>query len=190
MRYFLDAEFMEDGRVIEPLSIGVVAEDGREFYAEVLDADLSHANPWVQENVLPHLKWLGNKPRYGPAPPCLTEVDGHVEMCDGRSMIAARLLRFVGDQHPEFWAYYGDYDWVVLCQLFGRMIDLPKGWPMFCMDLKQRAVDLGVTGDDLDEHVPKSEVEHNALEDARWNRRAFVFLEEVTLVKIEMGYRR
>lgn len=38
---------------------------------------------------------------------------------------------------PEFYGYYSDYDWVVLCWLFGRMINLPKGFPMYCIDLKQ-----------------------------------------------------
>lgn len=38
---------------------------------------------------------------------------------------------------PEFYAYYADYDWVVFCSLFGTMMDLPKGFPMYCKDLKQ-----------------------------------------------------
>ena len=38
---------------------------------------------------------------------------------------------------PEFYAYYADYDWVVFCWLFGRMVDLPEGFPMYCIDLKQ-----------------------------------------------------
>jgi hypothetical protein len=38
---------------------------------------------------------------------------------------------------------YADYDWVVLCQLFGAMVDLPKGWPMYCRDIKQWADELG-----------------------------------------------
>jgi hypothetical protein len=37
------------------ISIGVVAEDGHEFYAESLDADLSKADEWVRENVISHL---------------------------------------------------------------------------------------------------------------------------------------
>lgn len=37
----------------------------------------------------------------------------------------------------EFYGYYSDYDWVVFCWLFGRMIDLPKSFPMYCIDLKQ-----------------------------------------------------
>lgn len=40
--------------------------------------------------------------------------------------------------HPiEFYAYYADYDWTVFCWLFGRMIDLPPDFPMYCIDLKQ-----------------------------------------------------
>lgn len=39
--------------------------------------------------------------------------------------------------NPKFYAYYADYDWVLFCSLFGRMIDLPKGFPMYCNDLKQ-----------------------------------------------------
>lgn len=37
----------------------------------------------------------------------------------------------------EFYGYYSDYDWVCFCWLFGRMVDLPKGFPMYCIDLKQ-----------------------------------------------------
>ena len=32
-RYFYDCEFVEDGRVVDLVSIGVVDESGREFYA-------------------------------------------------------------------------------------------------------------------------------------------------------------
>lgn len=65
-----------------------------------------------------------------------------------------------------------DYDWVCLCQLYGRMIDLPDTWPMFCMDIKQLAVEAG------DPRLPEqTSVEHHALHDARWNRDAHLFLE-------------
>lgn len=41
------------------------------------------------------------------------------------------------DENPEFYAYYADYDWVVFCWLFGKMMDLPEGFPKYCQDLKQ-----------------------------------------------------
>ncbi len=39
MRYFYDCEFIEDGRTIELVSIGVVDENGREFYAVSTEFD-------------------------------------------------------------------------------------------------------------------------------------------------------
>jgi hypothetical protein len=72
---------------------------------------------------------------------------------------------------PEFWAYYGDYDWVVLCQLFGTMMDLPKGWPMMCMDLKQLAVHLGCSMLPP-QYMTDFNPEHHALNDARWTKYA------------------
>jgi len=39
--------------------------------------------------------------------------------------------------NPDFYGYYADYDWVLFCSLFGDMSKLPKGFPMYCRDLKQ-----------------------------------------------------
>ena len=47
MRYFYDTEFIEDGSTIELVSIGIVAEDGREFYAVSTEFDASNANEWA-----------------------------------------------------------------------------------------------------------------------------------------------
>ncbi len=93
----------------------------------------------------------------------------------------------------EFYGYYCDYDWVVFCQLFGKMIDLPKGFPMYCKDLKQELdnVDLKkINGDiflnpdwlsDIKDHpkYPKQVNEHSALFDARWNKQLHQFLNEL-----------
>lgn len=88
------------------------------------------------------------------------------------------VLNFVGDCKPEFWGYYSDYDWVAFCQIFGTMMDLPKGWPMYCRDLKQLCVDLG------DPKLPQQGTdEHNALNDARWNKKAYEFLMKKTVTE-------
>jgi hypothetical protein len=51
------------------------------------------------------------------------------------------------------------------------MIDLPAHFPKYCRDIKQLAASLG---DPM--RVPP-ENEHHALEDARWNKQAFEFLQ-------------
>ncbi len=49
MRYFYDTEFIEDGETIELVSIGIVGEDGSEYYAVSTDFNPAHANAWVRE---------------------------------------------------------------------------------------------------------------------------------------------
>jgi hypothetical protein len=160
VRYYLDTEFHEDGKSVTLISIGLVAEDGRELYAVSTGFDPTRCNDWVKANVLPKLP-----PR-----------DPHRWMHP--TMIALRVHAFVGnDPAPEFWAYYADYDWVLFCQLFGAMVDLPKGWPMLCLDLKQYAIHLGIERS-LKEIVPMPVGEHDALCDARWNSRVHRHLME------------
>ena len=45
MRYWVDTEFIAKPCTIDLVSIGLVAEDGREFYAESSEADWSKASP-------------------------------------------------------------------------------------------------------------------------------------------------
>jgi hypothetical protein len=61
---------------------------------------------------------------------------------------------------------------VALAQLFGRMIDLPDGFPMWTNDLRQEVERRGNPA------LPKQEsAEHDALADARWVRDAYLWLE-------------
>ena len=195
LKYWYDTEFIEDGHTIDLVSIGIVAEDGRELYAQVAEADYSKASEWVSKNVLGqllpcvkypafphdpgtpdyHLGWSIHRGQIG-------KIDGKwvhctEETCPWRKRYELQLdlLAFCDPAQygkPEFWAYYADYDHVALCQLFGRMIDLPKGWPMYTRDIKQWCDMLG------NPRLPKQEgYEHNALADARWNKQAWEFLE-------------
>jgi hypothetical protein len=157
LKYFFDTEFIEDGKTIDLLSIGIVAEDGRELYMRNTEADLDKASNWVISNVFPSLEVGSLGIKHG--------------KWYSREAISTAILEFVGpDKKPEFWAYYADYDWVVLCQLFGRMIDLPKGWPMYCRDVKQLCDLIG--NPKLPEQTSKK---HHALEDARWTKIAYEF---------------
>jgi hypothetical protein len=142
--YYLDTEFHERGHGdhIDLISIGMVSEDGsREYYAVCADQWYEdECSDWLKENVLPHLGTRIRTPR---------------------RIIAEQIREFVG-KDPRFVGYYADYDWVLLCQLYGRMIDLPKGWPMWCYDVKQLAHDLG------NPPLPKqTSIAHNALSDAK-----------------------
>ncbi len=60
------------------------------------------------------------------------------------------------------------------------MVDLPKGWPKYCLDLKQLSWHLGDV--DLPRQEGEGETpEHHALCDARWTKRAWEFLHALSL---------
>lgn len=148
MRFWFDTEFIEDGHTIELISIGIVSEDGRTFYRE-FHFDEDKASDWVRQNVFPHLNH-DRRDRYE---------------------IRREIVKFMGEK-PEIWAYYADYDWVALCQLFGTMMDLPEGWPMYCRDVKQWCDMVGNPA------LPKQAREHHALADAEWTKQAWYFLRD------------
>jgi len=162
MRVYLDTEFMENGFTIRPLSFGLVGEDGQEYYAECSTYSLENANEFVRKNVLPNIK------SYKPGFNFLSVEKGAKPI----QQIKEEILEFCG-KSPEFWGYYCAYDWVLICQMFGSMTDLPKDqdWPMYCLDLKQEMYMFNVTKENIEKRYPQPTT-HNALDDARWIRNA------------------
>ena len=54
MKIFFDTEFLEDGKTIDLISIGLVREDGKELYLINKDMNVRKAikDVWVRENVM------------------------------------------------------------------------------------------------------------------------------------------
>lgn len=153
MRFFYDTEFIEDGRSIDLISIGVVAEDGREYYAVSTEFDPERAGSWVRAHVLPKL------------PPPSSQV------WRSRRRIREDLEEFFGVSGVigagvadpiELWAWIGAYDHVALCQLWGTMPELPRALPRFTRELRQLWEDRGSP-----RLPPRSRDAHDALVDAR-----------------------
>jgi len=169
MRYFVDSEFIEDGKTIDLISLGIVAEDGREYYVQSTEVDYGKASSWVWENVITNLVPCPDRPFTEAFVDKMQHSNGRCRTdCpwDTREHIRNVLLDFCDPKihgKPEFWGYYADYDWVVLCQLFGKMMDLPEGWPMYMLDLKQLCMSLGNP-----RLAKQTQNEHNALADAKW----------------------
>lgn len=173
MKVFYDFEFLEDYRTIDPISVGMVREDGKELYLVFKDFNtLAVAkNPWLMKNVMPfirheeytsHITGVGTPVkdlRITDEAGCLKQ-DARIE-----------IMGFLSDIWPEFWAWYGAYDHVALCSLFGTMVDLPKKFPMFTRDIRQLWEAAGRP------EFPKQENGlHNALDDARHNVVRYNFL--------------
>lgn len=123
-------------------------------------------------------------------------------MSPGDNEIDGKLKIYSTD--VEFYGYNSAYDWVVFCWLFEKMINLPKGFPSYCIDLKyllderqKYYIKNKITTIKMTEDVeiiegllsskkhysiknlsnyPKNPKVHNALEDAKWNKKLHGFL--------------
>lgn len=181
MNYYLDTEFYEEPGLIDLISIALVAEDGREFYHGNADHNFQRSregNPWLVDNVYPHLPssedgefWLSTPQLYHALRDFLLE--GAWLELKAEGFKRGAVIPEDSFPQPRFWGYFADYDWVAFCWIFGRMIDLPSWMPKYCLDLKQLAFHEGRS---RDEFPPQDGTEHNALEDARWNKKLFEFL--------------
>jgi hypothetical protein len=151
-RYFYDCEFIEDGERIELVSIGVVDETGREFYAVSTEFDPAKAIEWVRRNVLDKLP--------SPSDPAWRS----------RAQIRDDLLAYLIEpgEDIQMWAWMAGYDHVVLVQLWGDMRALPRQIPRFTHELRQRWEDAGSPPppqQPADQHDALADARHNL---ARW----------------------
>lgn len=266
MKFYLDTEFHENfhkpflGRrrhFIDLISIGIVAEDNRTYYAVSKDFDIKSAwyswqdrtgqgdrnlheprEYWLRENVLfPIFKSIWAQQQHMQSH---HKVDNVFSLSNFKKLIslygksngqiASEVYNFTQDGYvktesigmgsirlsdesimrirngytlAEFYGWYADYDWVVFCSLFGKMINLPKGYPMFCIDLKQIYNDVALNygmlknldwterqmQEALKSHrkYPKNIDEHDALADAIWNKELHYFLKNVSQ---DIGFER
>lgn len=247
MKYFIDTEFLEGTQkswlknskpTIDLISIGIVSEDNREYYAISKDFNVKEAwnrfdlKPdinnggmkkvyWIRENVLKSI-WeelmdseYNKTSQYGNHHPVWDKEDftyrnlkklikkyGKTSKEIANEVVkftvggAFDIHRLATEPDPEFYGYYSDYDWVVFCWLFGKMINLPKNFPMYCNDLKQeldRKTQNLITSNMIKASCfekavnivknfpayPKQTDEHNALSDAKWNYELYKFLKSL-----------
>lgn len=173
MRVYHDWEFLEDHGHVDVISAGFVREDGQELYIVFDDFNtLAVANNrWLMENVMPsigHEEFTSHVTGLG-TPVKDLYINDPARM--SKRLARAKILDFVHDITPEWWAWHGAYDHVALCSIFGRMVDLPVDWPFITMDIKQLHKSAG--NPELPKQPPGK---HNALEDARHNVVRYDFL--------------
>lgn len=148
MKLFFDMEFTGLRQNTTPISIGIVSEDGKRFYAEFTDYDESQCDDWIKENVI---KKLGAEN---------IEFDSLYTLCDASSFGNKRWLKYNDSMEVAYgekfyvipflriWLNQFDtiqfvsdvchYDFVLLIDLLtngGTALDLPENISAVCHDL-------------------------------------------------------
>lgn len=142
MKLFFDCEFTGLHKNTELISIGIVGEDGRAFYAEFDDYDKSiHENTWIKENVIDNLFLvkLDEKGMKVPKSYELTTILGI------KYTIKQKLLSWLlpyKNQKIEFVSDVCHYDFVLLIDLLANnALELPKNICPACIDINQLIAD-------------------------------------------------
>lgn len=203
MKIFFDTEFTGLHKNTTLISIGMVDENGRTFYAEFSDYDKSQCDNWIKENVIYNLKFIKS----------------------------AQLEYFV-NIHKNSWEVYGDkeyirgvlkdwlskydnvqlvsdcchYDMVLFIDIFGDAFCLPDKVNPACHDINQdiakhfnisekEAFDLSREGiietynEKIKEWWPEYEIKdiegdkHNSLYDAKVIKEIDKILKETYQIK-------
>lgn len=173
-KVFFDTEFTGLHQSTTLISIGLVADDGKTFYAEFTDYDESQVDDWVQENVIDNLIYPqdegcgleytneGEYTKEGDPPT--------VKGTWGSSAYMAVLRRWIERLgEVEMWSDCLAYDWVLFCELFGGAMSIPENIHYIPFDIctlfKMRGIDPDINREEFAGMTDGSQ-KHNALWDA------------------------
>lgn len=134
MNLFFDCEFTGLHKDTTLVSIGIVAENGKKFYAESADYDENQCDDWIKENVLAHTILAGNETLAAR----LGADDDTTVVLGGKEDIRHELLKWLKQfDEVQFVSDVCHYDMVLLIDIFGTAFDLPKNVSAVCHDISQ-----------------------------------------------------
>lgn len=161
-KIFFDTEFTGLHQNTTLISIGLVAETGQTFYAELVDYDKSQINQWLQENVIDKL--------------VLSEYDNAAYLTEWRlkgneiDLIDALRIWLKQFEEVEMWSDCLSYDWVLFCQIFGHAFNIPKNVYYIPFDIctlfKAKGIDPDINREEFSKFEDGTLSKHNALHDA------------------------
>ena len=194
-KVFFDTEFTGLHQNTTLISIGLISECGKTFYAELTDYDKSQIDDWLQTNVIDNLKFNKEKGtnifwNKGVS----TEFFGETDLL--KIYLTEWLSQF---ESVEIWSDCLSYDWVLFNQIFGHAFNIPKNVYYIPFDIctlfYAKGIDADISrekfvsntfsesGEPLFFDAEGNMIEkqkHNALWDAKIIRQCFVKLQGVS----------
>ena len=166
MKVFMDTEFTGLHKGTTLISIGLVAENGKSFYAELTDYDKSQVDDWLEENVISHL-YL-DKAQYDRR---LRDSYDEVESVGTADHVKHELEWWLKQfDDIEIWSDCLSYDWVLFNNIFGTAFDIPKNVYYIPFDIctvfKLKGIDPDISREEFIDNSVEGE-KHNALYDAK-----------------------
>lgn len=180
MKLFLDTEFTGLHQNTDLISIGLISEDNRTFYAESTDFDSVNLEEWIKENVVENLRFNDENNLIKIDSTTKIWTDNYsIDLKQNIKKIAFELKLWLNQfESVEIWSDCLAYDWVLFCELFGGALDknLPNNVYYIPFDIctlfKMKGIDPDISregyagmayGEGADD---EKDTKHNALWDA------------------------
>ena len=190
-KIFFDTEFTGLHQNTTLISIGLISECGKKFYAELTDYDKTQIDDWLQKNVIDNLlfseppqgednHYIATRHKDNPVGNDLYK-SFSLELRDETSVVKHQLLQwFEQFEEVEIWSDCLSYDWVLFNQLFGHAFNIPSNVYYIPFDIstlfKLKGIDPDVNREEfsgmafISSEIPKK---HNALWDAKVIRECY-----------------
>ena len=172
-KIFFDTEFTGLHQNTTLISIGLVSECGKTFYAEFNDYDFKQVDEWVSDNVIKKLKYRGIFQ--------ILETNGkNISYKSTTENIREKLTQWLLQfEQVEIWSDYLSYDWVLFNQIFGHAFNIPKNIYYIPFDIctlfKAKGIDPDISREEFS-NMKENSQKHNALWDAKVIRKCYELL--------------
>lgn len=168
-KIFFDTEFTGLHHNTTLISIGLIAETGETFYAELTDYDKGQIDEWLQNNVIDNLTIKPLKDNelfavnYNNGKNSPTFIGATPEL---KNELTEWLSQF---QEVEMWSDCLSYDWVLFNRIFGHAFSIPNNVYYIPFDIctmfKVLGIDPDINREEFSEYKGETK-KHNALHDA------------------------
>ena len=172
-KIFFDTEFTGLHQNTTLISIGLVSECGKTFYAEFNDYNFEQVDEWVLDNVIKKLKYGGIFQKL--------ETNGkNISYKSTTENIREKLTQWLLQfEQVEIWSDCLSYDWVLFNQIFGHAFNIPKNVYYIPFDIctlfKAKGIDPDISREEFS-NMKENCQKHNALWDAKVIKRCFELL--------------
>lgn len=162
-KLFFDTEFTGLHKNTTLISIGIISEDGKTFYAELNDYDINQISDdkWILENVIDNLL-------YGTE---YFDIAADKVVYGNKKEVSYALKDWLQQfDEVEIWSDCLAYDWVLFNDLFEHAFNIPNNIYYIpfdiCTLMKLKNVDPDISREEYIDHYPVGK-KHNSLYDAR-----------------------
>lgn len=181
MKLFIDKEFTGLHKNTTLISVGIISEDGREFYCELNDYDKNQIDDWLQQNVIENLMYetpkVGENEYYSAIRSKNNNIGSDL-YCDYSLYCRSNKLELKDHltlwlsqfEEVEIWGDCISYDWVLFNDIFGHAFNIPKNVYYIpfdlCTLLKVKNIDPDISREEFS-NIDIDVEKHNALYDAK-----------------------